>query len=137
MPQLDRIIITSQIFWLFVIFTTLYIILTHFFLPKFLKVIKARKQIVDINNQEVLILNTRLNERQILLKQLVNRNLSLIEKVLKKKIENLNLNNLNPNAQSVDEKIAQTSIINILYCNNSLLNSIIIFPKALNLKFKS
>ena len=130
MPQLDRIIITSQIFWLFLIFLVLYTILTHFFLPKFLRILKIRKQMLDINNQEASVINVKINERRILLKQLVVNNLSLIENYLK----TFTLIASNNNVQLLDMKIANAFLISSLYCNNLLFKSIILFPKTLNLK---
>lgn len=137
MPQLDRIIIFSQIFWLFVIFTSLYAIITHFFLPKFLKSLKARKQIIEINNQEVATIGIKVKEQQNFLKQTVLKNLALVENVLKNEFDLLNADKSNLNNQLIDEKIATISLQNTLYCDAQLLNSILLFPTRLNLKFKS
>ena len=137
MPQLDRIIIFSQIFWLFIIFTSLYAIITHFFLPKFLKSIKARKQIIDSNNHEILIINSKIQEQHNLLKQTIIKNLALIENSIKNEFETVTMEKSNLNNKLIDEKIANLSIKNSLYCDTHLLNSILLFPKGLNLKFKS
>nr|YP_010925383.1 ATP synthase F0 subunit 8 [Neoporphyra seriata]WKD83589.1 ATP synthase F0 subunit 8 [Neoporphyra seriata] len=42
MPQLDRVIIFGQIFWLFFIFLTAYIVYTHFVLSNLLKIFLVR-----------------------------------------------------------------------------------------------
>nr|YP_006234140.1 ATP synthase F0 subunit 8 [Neoporphyra haitanensis]AFH57651.1 ATP synthase F0 subunit 8 [Neoporphyra haitanensis] len=42
MPQLDRVIIFGQIFWLFFIFLATYIVYTHFILSNFLKILLVR-----------------------------------------------------------------------------------------------
>nr|BED43649.1 ATP synthase F0 subunit 8 [Pyropia sp. Myanmar_A]BED43673.1 ATP synthase F0 subunit 8 [Pyropia sp. Myanmar_B]BED43697.1 ATP synthase F0 subunit 8 [Pyropia sp. Myanmar_C] len=53
MPQLDRIVIFSQIFWLFFTFLISYIVYTHFILSNLLKIFlirwwKLRKDITQI-----------------------------------------------------------------------------------------
>nr|YP_009040895.1 ATP synthase F0 subunit 8 [Neopyropia fucicola]AIB08115.1 ATP synthase F0 subunit 8 [Neopyropia fucicola] len=53
MPQLDRVIIFGQIFWLFSTFLGAYIVYTHFVLSNFLKIFlvrwwKLRKDITQI-----------------------------------------------------------------------------------------
>lgn len=53
MPQLDRVIIFGQIFWLFFTFLTAYVIYTHFILSNLLKIFlvrwwKLRKDITQI-----------------------------------------------------------------------------------------
>ena len=137
MPQLDRVIIFSQIFWLFVIFTSLYATLTHFFLPKFLKALKTRKQIIEVNNNKILIINNKFEQQQVLLKQTILKNLILIENTIKNELETFNLEKTMSKVHLIDEKIATVSINNSLYCDYQLLDSIPLFPKALNLKFKS
>nr|AHX02489.1 ATP synthase F0 subunit 8 [Riquetophycus sp. HSY-2014a] len=136
MPQLDRIIIFSQIFWLFIIFTSLYAILTHFFLPKFLKSLKARKQIIEVNDKEIIILNNKFNEQQILVEQTIIKNLNLIEDFIKNELEFSKTNKLKSSIQLIDERIADISLNSLLYCDTQLLNSISLFPKSLNLKYK-
>nr|YP_008083542.1 ATP synthase F0 subunit 8 [Neopyropia tenera]AGL96395.1 ATP synthase F0 subunit 8 [Neopyropia tenera] len=53
MPQLDRVIIFGQIFWLFFTFLTAYVVYTHFILSNLLKIFlvrwwKLRKDITQI-----------------------------------------------------------------------------------------
>lgn len=53
MPQLDRVIIFSQIFWLFFTFLITYVVYTHFLLSSLLKIFlvrwwKLRKDITQI-----------------------------------------------------------------------------------------
>lgn len=136
MPQLDRIIIFSQIFWLFLVFTLLYMITTHFFLPKFLKSLKIRKQIIQSNDQEILTISIKTKEQQIMLKQIIQKNLILIEQFIKNEIELVESNQIKIGFPFIDEKIANVLMYNTLYCNNQLLNSVILFPKFLNLKIK-
>lgn len=53
MPQLDYILIPSQIFWFVIIFVSLYIIIICFFLPKISRIFKIRKFICKKNFQEI------------------------------------------------------------------------------------
>lgn len=136
MPQLDRVIVFSQIFWLFFIFTFLYAILTHFFLPKFLKSLKSRKQIIEANNFEFLSVTTNIAKKQDLLKNILLKNLILVENSIARDfIFRTNTSKLN--TQEIDEKIITAALNASLYCNFQLLNSISFYPKFLNLKFKS
>lgn len=127
MPQLDYIIIFPQIFWLFISFTFLYIILTHFFLPKFLKFLKARKLIINENSSETFTAINKFNEKQILLKNLI-----LTENTILNDFIFLNVKS-QLDTHLIDEKIA-IALINItLYCDIQLLNLIFFYPKLLNL----
>ena len=137
MPQLDRIIVFSQIFWLFVIFSSLYAILTHYFLPRFLKSLRSRKQIINENITESLIITNSLAKKQVLMKQVLIKNLFLVENSIQNKLIPLNFNDKIINSHLIDEKIGFTSLNLSLYCDNQLLNSIFLFPKSLNLKYKN
>lgn len=136
MPHLDRVTIFSQIFWLFIIFTFSYIILTHFFLPKFLSSLKARKQIIDLNDFEVLTITNKLTEQQMILEQTILKNLVLIENIARYELGVQNVNKEILNTQTIDEKIAIILLNNTLYCNFQLLDSVLLYPKGLNFKFK-
>nr|WCH57721.1 ATP synthase F0 subunit 8 [Hypnea musciformis] len=134
MPQLDRIIIFSQIFWLFIIFSALYIILTHFFLPLFLKSIKLRKQIVEANGLEILHLNKKVNAKQILIKQKLLDNLLIIENFT---VENYKFQKYFANKQQIilsNEKVSVATINYLLYCDSLILKNIFLYPKFLNSK---
>nr|WCH57649.1 ATP synthase F0 subunit 8 [Hypnea wynnei] len=134
MPQLDRVIIFSQIFWLFIIFSALYIVLTHFFLPLFLKSLKLRRQIIESNNSEVLHLNERAAAKQILIKQKLLSKLLIIEEFL---LESYKFQKYFKNEQqiiSIDEKISIATINYLLYCDSLILNNILFYPRFLNSK---
>nr|WCH57841.1 ATP synthase F0 subunit 8 [Hypnea edeniana] len=134
MPQLDRIIIFSQIFWLFLIFSALYILLTHFFLPMFLKSLKLRKQVIEFNSLEVLNLNEKAVEKQALIKQKLASQLSLIESFL---LESYKFQKYSKNDQQIiliDEKISTATINYLLYCDSLVLNKILFYPKFLQSK---
>nr|WOL37353.1 ATP synthase F0 subunit 8 [Grateloupia asiatica] len=134
MPQLDRIIVFSQIFWLFIIFTTFYTVLTHFFLPKFLKALKSRKQIIEINALEIAKIIEKSSSQQNLIQKVLIRNLGLTKNIL---VNNLNaalLTKRNSNISMVDEKIGLIIFNMVKYCDAQLLSFISLRPKSLNLK---
>nr|YP_010395095.1 ATP synthase F0 subunit 8 [Polyopes affinis]UQJ72536.1 ATP synthase F0 subunit 8 [Polyopes affinis] len=136
MPQLDRIIIFSQIFWLFVIFVLIYIVLTHFFLPKFTKALKSRKQIIETNDVEILKLTSKIITKQLLLKQLLLKNLVTINTLLS---HEFSTSNIVPkqNIHKIDIKISTVTRNVSLYCDVQLFNCIFFYPKSLNNTFKS
>nr|WCH57745.1 ATP synthase F0 subunit 8 [Hypnea musciformis] len=134
MPQLDRIIIFSQIFWLFIIFSALYIILTHFFLPLFLKSIKLRKQIVEANSLEILHLSKKVNAKQTLIQQKLLDNLLIIENFI---LESYKFQKYFTNKQQIiliNEKVSVATINYLLYCDSLILKNIFLYPKFLNSK---
>nr|YP_010921937.1 ATP synthase F0 subunit 8 [Grateloupia turuturu]WIM51243.1 ATP synthase F0 subunit 8 [Grateloupia turuturu] len=134
MPQLDRIIVFSQIFWLFIIFTAFYTILTHFFLPKFLTALKSRKQIIEVNASEV----TKITEKSILKQNLIQKvlveDLALIKNILVNNLNAILSTKQNLNISIIDEKIALIIFNTVKYCDAQLLNFISLRPKSLNLR---
>nr|WCH57913.1 ATP synthase F0 subunit 8 [Hypnea nidulans] len=135
MPQLDRVIIFSQIFWLFVVFTVLYITMTHFLLPLFLKSIKLRKQIVEVNNLEVLRLSTKVRIKQDLVKQKLLENLLIIENLLQESYKFQKYFQNDQQTVLIDKKISMAVINYLLYCDSLILKNIMFYPKFLNPKF--
>nr|WCH57673.1 ATP synthase F0 subunit 8 [Hypnea sp.] len=134
MPQLDRIIIFSQIFWLFIVFSVLYAILTHFFLPLFLKSLKLRKHVIEANNLEIIKLDNKFQAKQIIIKQKLLRSLLIIEKFLNENYQfkkHLKITNQN---LFIDEKIGLASINYMLYCDSIILKNILFYPKFMNFK---
>nr|WCH57697.1 ATP synthase F0 subunit 8 [Hypnea cryptica] len=134
MPQLDHVIIFSQIFWLFIIFSALYIILTHFFLPLFLKSIKLRKQIVEVNSIEVSQLSQKIRAQQVLIKQKLLDNLVIIEDFISESYKFQKHFTNNQQIILIDEKVSMATINYLLYCDNSILKNILLYPKFLNSK---
>nr|YP_010027354.1 ATP synthase F0 subunit 8 [Sarcopeltis skottsbergii]QOS04475.1 ATP synthase F0 subunit 8 [Sarcopeltis skottsbergii] len=135
MPQLDRIIVFPQIFWLFVIFVSTYVILTHFFLPKFVKSLKSRKLIIEANNVELSALTSKIVSKQLLLKQLLLNNLMIIDDSLNCELS-ISDNLLKLNLHKVDEKMGIAAFNASLYCDVHLFNCISFYPKFLNNTFK-
>nr|YP_009511910.1 ATP synthase F0 subunit 8 [Gracilariopsis longissima]AXI97837.1 ATP synthase F0 subunit 8 [Gracilariopsis longissima]UAD89939.1 ATP synthase F0 subunit 8 [Gracilariopsis longissima] len=134
MPQLDRIIVFSQIFWLFIIFTLFYTILTHFFLPKFIKSLKIRKQIIDKNSLEIVSIAENTLKIQNLLKKNVLKDLESVKTLLIQHFSNLVKEKSYANPSLIDEKISFVILNTLIYCDLQLLNSIIVYPKVLKYK---
>nr|YP_009988355.1 ATP synthase F0 subunit 8 [Gelidiella flabella]QNM39631.1 ATP synthase F0 subunit 8 [Gelidiella flabella] len=131
MPQLDRIIIFPQIFWLFLIFTLFYTILTHFFLPKFLRSLKARKLIAKANSEKVSLIVKESAENKIKLTNTVMHNLTAVTKILNNS-STLNISNFNlAKIGKVDEAIGIATKNSILFCNSQILDSINIYFKLI------
>lgn len=57
MPQLDYTLLFNQIFWLFLIFISSYIVIIYLFLPVLLKVFKSRKQILGQHQKNTAYIN--------------------------------------------------------------------------------
>lgn len=113
MPQLDFTIASSQIFWSITIFFVLYIILTHFFLPNFIKVLRTRKKILLENQNKLIMLNKHFIRKQNIFNKIIDLNLlnikSLIEKEIVAFIRIFSLTDL---------KILNKNIANVLYFNS-------------------
>nr|AEX37494.1 ATP synthase F0 subunit 8 [Gracilariopsis lemaneiformis] len=133
MPQLDRIIVFSQIFWLFIIFTAFYTVLTHFFLPKFIKSLKIRRQIIDANSTEILLMAKNTLLKQNLLKKFLLKDLELIKNLLIQYFNNLVKEKSYANTTLVDEKISSVILNTLMYCDLQLLNAIVVYPKVLKI----
>nr|YP_004062191.1 ATP synthase F0 subunit 8 [Gracilariopsis andersonii]ADR03207.1 ATP synthase F0 subunit 8 [Gracilariopsis andersonii]APC24910.1 ATP synthase F0 subunit 8 [Gracilariopsis andersonii] len=134
MPQLDRIIVFSQIFWLFIIFTLFYTILTHFFLPKFIKSLKIRKQILDENSIEISSIAENTLQKQNLLKKILLKDLESVKTLLIQHFSNLVKEKSHANTSLIDEKISFVIFNTVTYCDLQLLNAIIVYPKVLRYK---
>gem|GEM_PF-4101467 len=84
----------------------LYILLTHFFLPKFLKSLKSRKQITEINSKEVFKTMSKFKSKQTLLKQTLLNNLLLAKSSIATNIIFKDLNKDFLILQQIDKKIS-------------------------------
>nr|YP_008963212.1 ATP synthase F0 subunit 8 [Gelidium vagum]AGO19326.1 ATP synthase F0 subunit 8 [Gelidium vagum] len=124
MPQLDRIIISPQVFWLFIVFSTFYIVSTHFFLPKFLKALKSRKGIIKTNEMEVLLLTKKSIANQTELKSLLLTHLNELKEIFSKSSILSISNTKNLNTKEIDELIGLIIKNSTLFCNYQILNSI-------------
>nr|WOL37378.1 ATP synthase F0 subunit 8 [Polyopes affinis] len=135
MPQLDRIIVFSQIFWLFIIFTTFYTIVTHFFLPNFLKSLKSRKQIIESNSLEIAEIAKESDTKRNVIQKILVKNLVSTKNILTNNLSVILMAKKNLNMFKIDEKISIAIFNTIKYCDSQLLNFISLRPKLLNLKF--
>nr|YP_009504372.1 ATP synthase F0 subunit 8 [Gracilaria chouae]AWX65727.1 ATP synthase F0 subunit 8 [Gracilaria chouae] len=134
MPQLDRIIVFSQIFWLVLIFSIFYAILTHYFLPKFLKSLKIRKQVIDLNTKEILQKTEgTLNKQNLLIKILV-KNLEITSSLLVSYFGQLVKDKKGVETLMIDQKIGFVILNTIKFCDFKLLNSIFVYPKSVKFK---
>ena len=131
MPQLDHIIIFPQIFWLFLIFILFYTVLTHFFLPKFLKSLKARKLIAKANSEKVSFIVKASSENKIRLINTITHSLVAVTKVLSSS-STLNISNFNlAKISKIDEAIGIATKNSILFCNSQILDSMNIYFKLI------
>nr|YP_009317573.1 ATP synthase F0 subunit 8 [Gelidium sinicola]YP_009559277.1 ATP synthase F0 subunit 8 [Gelidium coulteri]AOX49025.1 ATP synthase F0 subunit 8 [Gelidium sinicola]QBA96124.1 ATP synthase F0 subunit 8 [Gelidium coulteri] len=130
MPQLDYIIIFPQIFWLFLIFTVFYISLTHFFLPKFLKSLKARKEIIKANEAEALSLIKKSTDNQTKLNLLLSNYLSDIKRIFSVSPTLSISDTKSLNNKKADELISIMIKNSALFCDSQILDSISINVKS-------
>lgn len=134
MPQLDFTIVFSQIFWLILIFFILYIFVTHYFLPFFIKNIKSRKKILEINTNLILDLRLKLNLKHKNLEYVLVKNLECIKIMLQKKIYPFFNYYSKNNLILVDEKLAKIIYYNTIYFDENIFNSVLLKPLFLNFK---
>nr|YP_009019492.1 ATP synthase F0 subunit 8 [Gracilaria salicornia]AHG53079.1 ATP synthase F0 subunit 8 [Gracilaria salicornia]AMR57129.1 ATP synthase F0 subunit 8 [Gracilaria salicornia]UAD89812.1 ATP synthase F0 subunit 8 [Gracilaria salicornia] len=134
MPQLDRIIILSQIFWLVLIFSIFYASLTHYFLPKFLKSLKIRKQIIDLNAKEIVERTEKTLNKQTLLRKILVKNLEITSNLLVHYFSQLIKNKKKVDTLIIDQKIGFVILNTVKFCDLKLLNSVPIYPKSMRFK---
>lgn len=134
MPQLDRIIIFPQIFWLVLTFVVTYTLLLHYFLPKFLKSLKSRKEIVNFNTQKFIQMQHKYDKKILFLNRSLNKNLSLVKDFLIKDYLSVSLHKFDVKLDNVDTKLSFVFRNLILYYNIYLVNNIRLQPKSLSFK---
>ena len=124
MPQLDFVIAFPQIFWLISIFFSLYMIIVHFFLPNFIKSLKARKQVVSENSETLISLEKDFLQKQIILNKFFETSFSKIKEMLEKEISSSFKETFLGNLNLIDVKVAKALYFNILYQDITILKSI-------------
>lgn len=136
MPQLDNLIILSQIFWLILIFSIFYFIVTYYFLPTILKSIKVRKYFLEYNTYLNFSLTKKNIEERKKLMDILFKNFSNIKYLIFNKIFTINLNLkqdfLKQKYAKLTNFILIASVKSVSYCNLSLLNSLKFYPVFLN-----
>nr|YP_009048886.1 ATP synthase F0 subunit 8 [Wildemania schizophylla]AID57256.1 ATP synthase F0 subunit 8 [Wildemania schizophylla] len=126
MPQLDRVIIFSQIFWLFLTFVVAYIVYTHFVLSNLLKIFlvrwwKLRKDITQIalkSRLTELFINANIKSTRTIYFTIKNIVLSIGKDLTKRTVnkKKISLSDLNRLVLSVSLEIA-------LYTSKSITKS--------------
>nr|AVK39581.1 ATP synthase F0 subunit 8 [Sheathia arcuata] len=128
MPQLDRTIIFTQIFWLFLVFASLYITLIYFFLPIFLRSMKARNLVVEFNNNENNIIKTDFLFIQTTIDATLNEQMQFIRTTLLKDLV------LFSNAKSVDLRSIDSLLLDSVFYTTMYNNEVILRNICLNCK---
>lgn len=135
MPQLDRVIIFTQIFWLFVIFSGSYVILTHFFFPLFLKTLKSRNLIIQANFIEAEEIQKKFLQNQSILNQTLSEGLSTIKFFYSKDFLLSKEADKVVDTSVIDSKLVSVILNTMLYCDNTVLNLIPLNAKTYNLSY--
>ena len=128
MPQLDFTTTFPQIFWLIITFFSLYTILTHFFLPNFIKSLKARKQILVENADYFNYLQSMFDNKQKNLNKIIESNFLSIREMLENKLFLYFQETILVDLKLSDKKIAKALYNSILYYNLHTLDSVPIKP---------
>jgi Plant ATP synthase F0 len=123
MPQLDRAIVFTQIFWLFLTFSFLYISLTHFFLPKFLQSLKARNIILTQNEIESKKIDFAFTSNQVLLDTTMNEQLSTIKSTLSHSITSIQVGGTS-DLHLMNNLLIDFIFHTTLYCDVMILNKV-------------
>lgn len=111
-------------------------VLTHFFLPLFLKSIKSRKLVVEANLKESQITHETSLRNQIVFTQIVNEGLSTLKHfysskfLLKNTTHDLNLS-------FVDSMIIDSTLSILLHCDQIALESIQINSRSYKLYYNN
>nr|WQF69695.1 ATP synthase F0 subunit 8 [Ceramothamnion sp.] len=127
MPQLDLTIIFPQIFWLFILFSGFYFILTFYLLPKFLVSLKIRQYILDENLRKI-------NGRQFLENNTKNLQLKNSIDKLNSNFEKINLiliSKTSNKTTKINFKFLVATLQTFLFCDSIVFKNIIFYPKKL------
>nr|YP_009515540.1 ATP synthase F0 subunit 8 [Kumanoa ambigua]AVK39508.1 ATP synthase F0 subunit 8 [Kumanoa ambigua] len=130
MPQLDRTIIFTQFFWLFLVFLVFYGLLSYYFLPFFLKSIKSRFLIIEQNQLEDEKVKLLYLSKQSVLSKTLNESLLSIKFMFFNGFMLLDdSKDLLQNLYKIDTYVLSSTFFIILYCNVNILNIIPLIPK--------
>lgn len=136
MPQLDHIIIFTQIFWLFFVFLSLYITLTHFFLPKFLQSFKTRNLVIEHNSNENSEINSSFLMNQIVLSDESNKQLLVVKSTLSNNFVSLGNKNF-LDLCLTDSLLFNSIFYTTLYCDGAILDKISLNSKICNFVYRN
>ena len=104
-------------------------LLSHYFLPKFIKLIKARKQIVTENTDTLVTLKTKFELKQNILHNLIENNFVKLRLMLEKEVLLSIKENTLLNFKFMSQKIATVLYHNVLYYDTIILKLV---PVKLN-----
>nr|YP_010925359.1 ATP synthase F0 subunit 8 [Neoporphyra dentata]WKD83565.1 ATP synthase F0 subunit 8 [Neoporphyra dentata]BDB33255.1 ATP synthase F0 subunit 8 [Neoporphyra dentata] len=126
MPQLDRVIIFGQIFWLFFIFLITYVVYTHFILSNLLKILlvrwwKLKKDITQIT-LKLRLTNFLIDWNIQMLRRIyaVTKNILM---VLAKKLTKNNFNKPKLVLNDLNFLVIKISLETALYSNKNITKS--------------
>lgn len=134
MPQLDLPIGFTQIFWLVIIFILVYSLVIHYILPLYIKALKTRKLLVEINKRECQIWNVNFCKNEEYFKNLLEHKIKLIKEFFFKEFKSLIFNK----KISVTKNKHLYNIYTNFFLNNSLYkNKKVLDSISLNIKLKN
>nr|YP_009402619.1 ATP synthase F0 subunit 8 [Sheathia arcuata]ARX95759.1 ATP synthase F0 subunit 8 [Sheathia arcuata] len=128
MPQLDRIIIFTQIFWLFLVFASLYTILIYFFFPIFLRSLKSRNLVIDSNSDENNSIKTNFLLTQTTINTALNEQMQFVRAALLKDFV-LFSNIKSFDLRSIDALLLDSIFYTTMYSNEVILRNIYLNSK--------
>lgn len=135
MPQLDRVIVFTQLFWLITVFVILYIILTHIFLPILIKSFKIRSLFIQFIKDRTNKIQSNLLFKQKFIAKTLNNSLLISKSLLCPKFKPyqryLHLINFN----LLNFQLFTFILYIALYCSKPLINSILLSSKNFSFKF--
>lgn len=129
MPQLDFSIIFPQIFWLCILFTIFYFILTFYLLPNFLIALKSRHFILDENSRKLNLYNNSFSN----LKNPVNQKLKENFDNILINFDNINFifkNQNNSPLSSINNVLSKATVQTLFFCNSTVFKNINFYPKT-------
>lgn len=123
MPQLDRVIIFTQLLWLFITFSVTYMILVIFFLPSLVKLLKTRNLFTQIISEEVNKLQSTFYLDQYSVIKILHKSLVVLKRFLQLRSSVLFSKKLD-SFTSLDFQLFVFISYIMLYYNRLLLNLI-------------
>lgn len=132
MPQLDKTIIFTQIFWLFLVFTFSYIILVHYFFPLFLKSLKSRKLIIESNLLESKKAHEKFLLNQNTLSKILNEGLGVVKVLYSSEFLFKEDKKQTFNLSSLDAKLVKMFLNMMLYNDKRVLKNISLTSRTYN-----
>lgn len=132
MPQLDQIIIFTQLFWLFIIFFCLYVLTIHFFLPFMIRTFKVRSLFVKSVNEYNEKIQLDFYFRHNLLIKTISRSLQISTFFLTPKFLFSTEQKKKASLHSLDVRLFVRAFDIVLYCDERLLPLVSLISKTHN-----